>query len=309
MGLLLPLQEGFTGGCHASSLSGLPTQAGVAFLGCPTGRLSERMIVSTLGAWPEARSRRQIQPVERTLLAFAGFGGVRDGDIVKLDWKISLVSAAVTVMVAKDAFAQSPRRREEPAPSANVPQTAEPQPRWRPLSGFGMTLAGGGGVTDFTRGSTRDVTQIGGSWDVRLAFETRRLLGFEISYIGGANAIHGLGSDNNNATLIRNGIEGAARLNAPVYVKDTILEPYVAAGVGWNGYRITNVTTATASVSPTNENTLSVPLAVGFAVGYKGFIADARYTIRPTYKQTTLIGGGSSALTNWDVGGMLGYEF
>jgi hypothetical protein len=61
-----------------------------------------------------------------------------------------------------------------------------------------MTLAGGGGVTAFAQSSTRDVTQISGSWDVRLAFETRRLLGFEISYIGGANAIRSLGFESND---------------------------------------------------------------------------------------------------------------
>lgn len=86
----------------------------------------------------------------------------------------------------------------------------------------------------------------------------------------------------------------------------TLLEPYVAGGVGWNGYRSTNAPTASASASPTSANTLSVPLAAGFAVGYKGFIADIRYTVRPTYLQTTHRDAGSVALTNWDFGGMIG---
>jgi hypothetical protein len=231
---------------------------------------------------------------------------------VKLDRMISVVTAAVTAAMAGNALAGSSAPTGETAPSAEVPNAAgapEPPPRWKPLSGFGMTLAGGGGVTAFTQSGTRDVTQIGGSWDVRMAFETRRLLGFEISYIGGANTIHGLGPAGSDATLIRNGIEAALRLNLPLYAQDTLLEPYFAGGVGWNGYRITNVTTASASVSPTSENAFSVPLAVGFAVGYKGFIADARYTVRPTYHQTTLRDQGSGALTNWDFGGMLGFEF
>jgi hypothetical protein len=189
--------------------------------------------------------------------------------------------------------------------SSHSPSSAE---QWSSSVADGWS-AGGGGVTDFTQSSTRDVTQIGGSWDVRLAFETRRLLGFEISYIGGANPIRSLGFESNHTKLIRNGIEGALRVNAPLYARDTLLEPYIAGGVGWNGYRITNAPTATASASPTSENSLSVPLAVGFAVGYKGFIADTRYTIRPTYKQSTLRDEGSGALTNWDFGGMLGYEF
>ena len=171
-----------------------------------------------------------------------------------------------------------------------------------------MTLAGGAGVTDFTQGSTRDVTDTGGSWAVRFAFETRRLLGFEVSYVGATNTIRGLGF-NGSSLLIRNGIEGAARLNVPICKNDTLLEPYFAAGVGWNAYHISNVATTEADVTAASQNTLSVPLAVGFAVGYRGFIADARYTVRPTYKQSTLHGDGSGALTNWDIGGMLGSEF
>ena len=38
-------------------------------------------------------------------------------------------------------------------------------------------------------------------------------------------------------------------------------------------------------------------------------IADTRFTIRPTYDQTLLTQETSSALTNWDFGGMVGYEF
>jgi len=200
------------------------------------------------------------------------------------------VSVVLAAAASGRAFAQAP-------PSA-----------WQPLSGFGMTLAGGAGVTDFTQGSTRDVTETGGSWAVRFAFETRRLLGFEISYVGAANTIRGLGVDG-SAMLIRNGIEGGARLNFPLSTRGTLLEPYVSGGVGWNAYHISNVAAATADVTPGSQNTVSVPLAFGFAVGYRGFIADARYTIRPTYKQATLRGDDSGALTNWDLGGMLGYEF
>jgi len=215
---------------------------------------------------------------------------------------MGLACAATMLVIAGDALAQI---------SGDTPEraTAPPAPAgWTPLSGFGMTLAGGAGVSDFTQGSTRALTDTGGSWAVRFAFETRRLLGFEVSYVGGANTIHGLGFDR-DARLVRNGIEAAARLNVPVYAKGTLLEPYMAGGVGWNAYHITNVPTATADATPASQNTFTVPLAFGFAFGYRGFIADARYTIRPTYKQTTLRGDGSGALTNWDVGGMLGYEF
>lgn len=207
--------------------------------------------------------------------------------------------AVLTVAAAEEVRAQSPPLAEQP--SAPV--------RWTPFSRFGMTLAGGGGVTAFAGSGTRDVTQTGGSWDVRIAFRTRRLLGFEISYIGGANLVHGLGLQTSDTRLIRNGVEPALRLNVPFYAKDTLLEPYFVGGMGWNGYRITNAGGATESASPTDTNTLAFPFAVGFAVGYKGFVADARATLRPTFRQTTLRDQGSDALTNWDLGGMIGFEF
>ncbi len=188
------------------------------------------------------------------------------------DGRSCVVAVVLLVVVAHRALAESP--------------TPEESSRWMPLSRFGMTLAGGGGVTDFTESGTRSVTQTGGSWDFRLAFRTRRMLGAEISYVGGAYAIQGF--ENSDTKLVRNGIEVAMRLNAPCYVGDTLLEPYFAGGMGWNGYRITNTKEATASTSPGGTNTLAFPLSLGFVVAYKGFIADARYTIRPTYHQSTL---------------------
>jgi hypothetical protein len=205
----------------------------------------------------------------------------------------------------------------EPSPSMSPTYVDRPAPveplsqRWAPASGFGMAVMAGGGVTDFTQGNTRGFTGTGGSWDARLAFGTRTWVGFEASYVGGANSIHNLGIANNNTNLVRNGVEGMLRINAPLYAGNTLLEPYIGGGVGWNSYRVTNYNAnlSSASVSANSDNTVSVPLAAGFALGYKGFVVDARFTIRPTYSQTLLTDESSSALTNWDVGGMLGYEF
>jgi hypothetical protein len=38
-------------------------------------------------------------------------------------------------------------------------------------------------------------------------------------------------------------------------------------------------------------------------------MADVRYTLRPTYDQSVFVNQTSGALSNWDLGGMLGYEF
>jgi hypothetical protein len=270
---------------------------------------------------------------------------------MKLNQTIATVTTAIAMALAGNAFAQDATPRQaapppapevapppapevapapevEPAPEVAPPPMAVPQPmgapfntadtgaavappnHWEPASRSGMAIMGGGGVTDFTQNTARDTTSTGGSWDVRLVFGTRRWLGFEGSYVGGANSLHNLGT-NNSSTLVRNGVEGSLRLNLPLYVHDTLFEPYAAGGVGWNGYRVTNYNAALSSsaISANSDNTVSVPLAVGFALGYKGFIADTRFTLRPTYNQTLLTQETSGALTNWDFGGMIGYEF
>jgi len=237
---------------------------------------------------------------------------------------IILSSVAVTAFAAS-ASAQGiantgvppeivPAPIPQPTPSGMPIYTPEPgerpapEPRWMPASNIGLAILAGGGVTDFTQGGTRSLTGVGGSWTVRFAVATRYWVGFEGSYVGGANSINGLGLAS-NANLVRNGIEGALRINAPLHAGNTLLEPYILGGVGWNGYRVTNVTSYTASVTTNSDNTLSVPLGVGFSVGYKGFMGDLRYTIRPTYQQTILATQGGTGLSNWDAGAMIGYEF
>jgi hypothetical protein len=235
-----------------------------------------------------------------------------------------ILVATTTLLGAGSAFAQGEPPEIEPAPIPEttpmgnpiytpVPnETPAPEPeaarRWMPASGIGLAILAGGGVTDFTNSGTRADTGVGGSWDVRFAVATRYWVGFEGSYIGGANSINGLGLSG-NSSLVRNGLEGALRIQAPLYAKNTLLEPYILGGAGWNSYRVTNVNSFTASVSTNSDNTVSVPLGIGFAVGYKGFMGDLRYTIRPTYSQTLLTNESSSGLTNWDAGAMIGYEF
>jgi hypothetical protein len=179
---------------------------------------------------------------------------------------------------------------------------------WTPSSGIGVGLFVGGGVTDFTEGGTRSQTNAGGSWTGRITFGTRSIVAFEGSYIGGENALTGLGA--RSSTLIRNGLEGSLRLNLPIYAQGTLLEPYAMGGLGWNSYHIVDYSSASlASLSSGTDNTVTIPLGVGLTIGYRGFLADVRYTYRPTYEQEIFINQVDSGLTNWDLGGMVGYEF
>lgn len=215
------------------------------------------------------------------------------------------------------APAPAPEAAPAPAP-VYVPESdvvpIAPKPvRWAPASRIGMSIMGGGGVTNFTGNTASDATNVGGSWTARFAVATRSFVGLEASYVGGTNALNNtlVTNDFNTTRLNRNGLEGALRAQAPLYVKNTLLQPYLLGGVGWNSYRLSNFNAATSdvSISGGTDNTVSIPLGTGFAVGYKGFIADVRYTIRPTYGQQTFLNASSGGLTNWDAGGMIGYEF
>jgi hypothetical protein len=178
----------------------------------------------------------------------------------------------------------------------------------KPDSKIGLAVMAGGGVTDFTQGAARDQTAVGGSWDVRALIATRTWIGFEVSYIGGANPIKALGLSG-NSKLVRNGVETAVRVQLPLYHRITLLEPYILGGVGWNTYRVTYVNSYSASVTNDGDNTVAVPFGVGFMAGYKGFVVDVRSTIRPTFRQSILGGQSATGLTNWDSGAMIGFEF
>lgn len=262
---------------------------------------------------------------------------------MRLNRAILIATITTTAATASAALAQTdtenppsapPETQVQPAPATTEPAELPPEPppmaapatapaysashadvvppeagaRWMPASRIGVGVFAGGGVTDFTDGAARSQTNTGGSWTARVTAGTRSVVGVEGSYVGGANTISGLG--NGNATLVRNGVEGVLRINLPLYAHDTLLEPYIFGGAGWNAYRVTNYNSlSTASVSSGTDNTLTIPLGLGFTVGYHGFLADLRYTIRPTYDQSTLVDRSGTALTNWDAGGMIGYEF
>ena len=137
-----------------------------------------------------------------------------------------------------------------------------------------------------------------------MVFGTRMFLGLEGAYIGAAQSISGLGLGSSN-TLLRNGFEGVLRAQFPMAAGPSLFEPYAFLGLGWNHYSLSNTPVATASVAR-NDDTLTVPWGFGFSAGYMGFLADIRFTYRPTYDANML---GNASLTNWNLGGAIGYEF
>ena len=109
--------------------------------------------------------------------------------------------------------------------------------------------------------------------------------------------------------LLSNGVEGVLRLNLPIMTRGTLLEPFGFGGVGYSRYNVTNTNTVAASVAD-GDNVMTVPFGGGFAVGYRAFMADARFTYRQTYYNDLLrTANNSSGLNTWGVSGQIGVAF
>jgi hypothetical protein len=191
---------------------------------------------------------------------------------------------------------------------AQYTYAGEPAPEVRrgagPPSGFGAAVQLGGGVVDFTGATARSMTSTGGSWDLRLAFGTRSILGLEAAYVGSAQNITAAGLDP-NAALIGNGAEAALRLNAPLAYRGSLVEPFAFGGAGWTQYNVVNDNFNTSIVRE-KDDVLTVPFGGGLAASFNGFMFDARFTYRVLYNQDLI---GKSNLDNWIVSANLGSEF
>jgi hypothetical protein len=170
---------------------------------------------------------------------------------------------------------------------------------------IGSGILVGGGFEDFTNGTLKNMTGNGGFWTARLVAGTRQFLGFEAAYIGSARGITALGAAS-NARLISNGAEGDLRVNIPLARGRTLVEPFGFVGLGWQHWNVTNANAATADLSGTRDNVMTLPYGGGLELSYGALLVDARFTYRQTY-YNNLVSGGN--LNTWGAGGQVGVEF
>jgi hypothetical protein len=169
------------------------------------------------------------------------------------------------------------------------------------LTGIGMTVEAGGGVGGFLESRAVSETTPAGLWNARLTVGSRRHFGGELAYIGSAQNMKMLGTNGSNAHLIGNGVEGAFRFN----LLTGMWQPYAVAGIGWIQYVVTNAVANTSDFE-NRSNVIEVPLGVGVAWRYGGFVADGRLTFHPAAGPNFPTGVN---LSTWDLGARLGYEF
>jgi hypothetical protein len=175
-------------------------------------------------------------------------------------------------------------------------------------SGFGVSVQGGGGVTNFTGSNARSVTEVGGSWDVRAVLGTRTIPAFEAAYVGTARNVNGGLADGTG--MVSNGLEGNFRLNAPFLFNQTLVEPFAFVGLGWSHYALNHV--GNLALITTANDVGTVPMGAGLAMSYRGLLAEARFTYRPTFGDDDLLvttSGANASLDSWNIGLMVGFEF
>jgi hypothetical protein len=214
----------------------------------------------------------------------------------------------------EDPFAEPDPMDEEPMePAPPVePELEDPDPVTQAqqiIEDIGVGAYVGGGVIGFTEETARDLTNVGGSWEARLAFGTRFPVGIEAAYVGSAQDIEALGLDE-DAILVGNGVEGLARVNIPII---DVVTPYAFGGIGWTRYSIANADFNTSNVQD-NDNVGYIPLGAG--VTYR--VGRAAFDVRGQWKAAfndDLIQEGPGAeeeaggLDQWGVTGRVGFEF
>jgi hypothetical protein len=175
---------------------------------------------------------------------------------------------------------------------------------WVARVGAGILV--GGGFEDFTNNTMRNMTGTGGNWTARVLAGTRQFVGLEAGYVGSVRSIDALGLQS-NATLLSNGLEGAARLNVPVVMRRTqLLEPFGFVGLGWSRYQLQNTTTITADLER-RDDVMTLPVGGGLEYAIGRFMADARFTYRATYYNDLMRNGGN--LNTWGLAGQVGFSF
>ena len=157
-------------------------------------------------------------------------------------------------------------------------------------TGVGISATVGGGAEGFVEDVARGFTDVGGAWNVRIAFLSRFLLTPELSYIGSAQNVVAAGLDS-DAYLLSNGGEANLRLN----ILPGSYQPYVFGGVGYRHYQIANADVNTSAIAD-NDNIGIVPVGGGFTVRLDRFLLDARGTFRWAFEDEMLVLGPDDGL-------------
>lgn len=181
---------------------------------------------------------------------------------------------------------------------------------WYERVGIGLSL--GGGVDDFVSDALREVTSLGGSWNIRATIGTRARVAGEVSYIGAAQSIDAPFLDG-DAVLVGNGLQAAVRVDV---LTTHGLRSFVYGGAAWRHYDLLDVAlTSRTARDADDDDVFEVPVGIGIAGHAGGLIAELRAEYRPAWGSDLVpaLARGDDALfgdaDRWGVTGNLGLEF
>lgn len=215
----------------------------------------------------------------------------------------SLISALV--LGAAAASPQEPVGEAPADPNYYMAQPAYAQ--YDPLAPHLVTRIGlgfliGGGVTQYFAPEATRLVHLGPAWAARMVIGTRSYIASEFAYIGSSQRVQGFSSDTQQ---IANGVEGLLRVNFAT----GIVQPYIAAGVGWKHYSVFSPVLATSDFSSRTDVGLA-PVAAGLDVRLLGLIIDTRVGVAIPFTIPALNGLPMMAAgTTWDASINVGWEF
>ncbi|HSN98184.1 MAG TPA: outer membrane beta-barrel protein [Candidatus Nanopelagicales bacterium] len=134
-----------------------------------------------------------------------------------------LVAVGLTAL-ATVTFAGIAGAQEQPGPAMNVPPADEPLIERIPEPSY--SVEGGFGIL----GYVGDAAAVGPAWNVRLTARINPRFAGELSYTGAASEANRV-----NETLVMTGIDASVRYNI-LRADEAIVQPFVAAGVGYAGW-------------------------------------------------------------------------
>lgn len=167
--------------------------------------------------------------------------------------------------------------------------------------GFGTGVFIGGGVTGFTGEELRDVANVGGSWEARVAMGTRSPFGLEAAYIGTAQGIDALGVES-DSVLVGTAFEASLRANL---LQGGNWTPYALAGLGWRHYEVSGDVTPISNVT-SSDDVLETPLGLGVSYRWQSMLLDLRGMFRPAFGSDLL--RTEDSLDTWGARLSVGWE-
>jgi hypothetical protein len=180
-----------------------------------------------------------------------------------------------------------------------------------PGTSIGISLGLGGGLVNYVGSEMRGATDVGGAFELRSTIGTRLYLAGEVAFIGSRRSIN---TSNVNGVfgesphIFGNGLEGALRVQYPLYAGAWLIEPFAFGGLGWTHYGTDEVVSSTELRS--SDDVLVVPFGGGISAAWNGLFLEGRFTYRPVFNQDLLVRSGRAAsLDNWSAGALIGYEF